>query len=36
MVTQRRKNDENKTKVDANERLLSNNNKRLRAWHVLI
>jgi hypothetical protein len=36
MVMQRRKNDENKTKVDAHERLLSNNKKRLRAWHVLI
>jgi hypothetical protein len=29
MVTQRRKNVENKTMVDANERLLSNNKKRL-------
>jgi hypothetical protein len=36
MVTQRRKNIENKTMVDANERLLSNNKKRLRASYVLI
>jgi hypothetical protein len=35
MVTQRRKNVENKTKVEAIERLLSNN-KRLRASHGLI
>jgi hypothetical protein len=36
MDTQRRKNDESKTKVDAIERLLSDNKKRLRAWHILI
>jgi hypothetical protein len=36
MVTQRWKNVENKTKVDAIERLLSNNIMRLRAWHILI
>jgi hypothetical protein len=35
MITQRRKNVENKTKVDAIERLLSDN-KRLRASYVLI
>jgi hypothetical protein len=35
MVTQRRKNVEGKTKVEAIERLLSNNN-RLRASYVLI
>jgi hypothetical protein len=35
MFTQRRKNVENKTKVEAIERLLSNN-KRLRASYVLI
>jgi hypothetical protein len=35
MVTQRRKNVENKTKVEAIERLLSKN-RRLRASHVLI
>jgi hypothetical protein len=35
MVTQRRKNVENKTKVEAIGRLLSNN-KRLRASYVLI
>jgi hypothetical protein len=35
MVTQRRKNVENKTKVEAIERLLSNN-KRLGASYVLI
>jgi hypothetical protein len=36
MVTQRRKNIESKTKVDAIERLLSNNKRRLRASYVLI
>jgi hypothetical protein len=36
MVTQRRKNVEDKTKVEASERLLSNNKKRLRASYVLI
>jgi hypothetical protein len=36
MVTQRRKNVESKTKVDAIERLLSNNKKRLRSSYVLI
>jgi hypothetical protein len=36
MFTQRRKNIENKNMVDANEKLLSNNKKRLRAWHILI
>jgi hypothetical protein len=36
MVTQRRKNVKNKTKVEAIERLLSNNKKRLRASYVLI
>jgi hypothetical protein len=35
MVTQRRKNVEDKTRVEAIERLLSNN-KRLRASYVLI
>jgi hypothetical protein len=35
MVTQRRKNVENKTKVEAIERSLSNN-KRLRASYVLV
>jgi hypothetical protein len=35
MVTQRRKNAENETKVEAIERSLSNN-KRLRASYVLI
>jgi hypothetical protein len=36
MVTQRRKNVESKTKVNAIERLLSNNKKRLRASYVLV
>jgi hypothetical protein len=36
MVTQRRKNVESKTKVDAIERLLSNNKKRLRSSYVLV
>jgi hypothetical protein len=36
MVTQWRKNVESKTKVDAIERLLSNNKKRLRASYVLV
>jgi hypothetical protein len=36
MFMQRRKNVENKTMVDANEKLLSNNKKRLRASHILI
>jgi hypothetical protein len=36
MGTKRRKNVENETKVEAIERLLSNNKKRLRAWHMLI
>jgi hypothetical protein len=36
MVTQRRKNVENETKVEAIKRLLSNNKKRLRAWYILI
>jgi hypothetical protein len=35
MVTQRLKNVKNKTKVEASERLLSNN-KRLRASYVLV
>jgi hypothetical protein len=35
MVTQRRKNVEDKTKVEAIKRLLSNNKKRLRASYVL-
>jgi hypothetical protein len=36
MVTQRQKNVENKTKVEAIERLLPNNKKRLRDSYVLI
>jgi flagellar biosynthesis chaperone FliJ len=36
MVTQQQKNVKDKTKVEAIERLLSKNKKRLRAWHVLI
>jgi hypothetical protein len=36
MFTQWRKNIENETKVDAIERLLSNNKKRIRASYVFI
>jgi hypothetical protein len=36
MVTQQRKNVESKTKVNAIERLLSNNKKRLCASYVLV